>query len=68
MEEKQKDKKPHSISRTHKSPDLTLEEWQVLLRREFGRIQNFNLKNIGQHPIFSEFIVTNPSTPGEATV
>lgn len=32
------------------------------LRREFGQVQNFTLKNVGQHPIFSEFMVTNPDT------
>ncbi|MFQ5485210.1 MAG: DEAD/DEAH box helicase [Desulfobacterales bacterium] len=57
-----KDKKPHQISRTHKPAHLTLEKWQVALRREFGQVQKFRLKNIGQHPVFSEFIVTNPTT------
>lgn len=52
----------HQVSRTHKPDHLTLEQWQVALRREFGLIQNFNLKNIGQHPVFSEFMVTNPDT------
>src|SRR3989304_2890654 len=50
------------LSRTHKPEHLTLEDWQVALRREFGQAQNFRLKNIGHHPIFSEFIVINPTT------
>ena len=50
------------ISRTHKPVRLTLDQWQVALRRQFAQAQNFRLKNIGQHPIFSEFIVTNPAT------
>ena len=58
----QKFKRMPQISRTHKPEHLTLEQWQVTLRREFGQIQNFRLKNIGQHPVFSEFIVTNPAT------
>ena len=57
-----REKRLHQISRTHKPAYLTLEQWQVLLRRQFGQAQNFKLKNIGQHPIFSEFIVTNPTT------
>ncbi len=60
--QKKKNKKPPQISRTHKPDDLTLEQWQVTLRREFGQTQNFKLKNIGERPIFSEFIVTNPAT------
>ena len=58
----QKDKRPLKISPTHKPTHLTVEEWQVILRREFGQAQNFKLKNIGERPIFSEFIITNPST------
>ncbi len=57
-----KTKQRFKISRTNKPPHLTLEQWQVALRREFGQAQNFRLENIGQRPIFSEFIVTNPVT------
>lgn len=58
----QKDKKLHSFSRAHKPSDLSVEEWQVVLRRDFGKSQNFSLKNIGRHPVFSEFIVGNSGT------
>ena len=57
-----KTKQRFKISRTNKPSHLTLEQWQVALRREFGQAQNFRLKNIGQRPIFSEFIITNPAT------
>lgn len=50
------------ISRLRKPEDLSLEAWQVVLRRQFGREQNFRLKNIGGEEIFSEFRVTNPQT------
>jgi superfamily II DNA or RNA helicase len=50
------------ISRLRKPEEMSLEQWQVALRREFGRQQNFRLKNIGSEPIFSEFEVTNPQT------
>jgi hypothetical protein len=33
---------------------MSLEEWQVALRREFGREQDFILKNAGDEPVFSE--------------
>ena len=33
--------------------------WQIALRRQYGREQNFLLENIGTEPVFSEFHVTN---------
>ncbi len=54
--------------RSRKPEDMGLEQWQIALRREFGREQDFRLKNIGDEPIFSEFIVTNPKTKGEYRV
>ena len=50
--------------RTRKPAGMTVEEWQVALRREYGREQDFGMKNVGSQPIFSEFIVTNPATGG----
>jgi superfamily II DNA or RNA helicase len=59
-----KKKKPLKLSvpRTHKPEEMSLEEWQRTLRKEFGILQNFNLKNVGDHPIFSDFRLTNPAT------
>ena len=54
--------KPKKTPRTRKPADMSLEQWQIALRREFGREQEFKLKNIGGEPIFSEFLVTNPET------
>ncbi|MDA8090711.1 MAG: DEAD/DEAH box helicase [Nitrospiraceae bacterium] len=48
------------VPRTHKPDNLDVEEWQRLLRKQFGEQQSFKLKNLGTHPIFSEFSVTNP--------
>ena len=50
------------ISRLRKPEDMSLEAWQIALRRQFGREQKFRLKNIGKDPIFSEFEVANPQT------
>ena len=50
------------LSRLRKPDDMSLEAWQVALRRQFGRQQNFRLKNMGSEPIFSEFEVANPQT------
>jgi hypothetical protein len=41
---------------------MSLEAWQRALRRRFGREQRFRLKNTGDHPVFSEFEVTNPQS------
>ncbi|MDR4508385.1 MAG: hypothetical protein MRJ65_09150 [Candidatus Brocadiaceae bacterium] len=50
------------VPRTHKPEDLELEEWQRILRKQFAEQQNYRLKNIGAHPVFSEFLLTNPGT------
>ncbi len=50
------------ISRLRKPAEMSLEAWQVALRRQFGWEQDFRMKNIGSQPIFSEFEVTNPET------
>jgi superfamily II DNA or RNA helicase len=50
------------LSRMHKPDGLTLEQWQTLLRRQFGREQKFKLVNAGTDPVFSTFNVTNPAS------
>ena len=50
------------LSRLHRPEEMSLEAWQTALRRQFGREQTFHLKNVGGHPIFSEFEVTNPQS------
>jgi len=63
-----KGRKIKKISRLRKPEDMPLEQWQIALRKQFAQKQNFRLKNIGDEPIFSEFIVTNPQTGGEYRV
>ena len=53
---------PKKTPRAHRPDGMTLEEWQIALRREFALEQDFRLKNLGGEPIFSEFAVTNPKT------
>ncbi|MBL7154492.1 MAG: DEAD/DEAH box helicase [Phycisphaerae bacterium] len=53
------------ISRLRRPEDMPLEQWQIALRKQFAQKQNFRLKNVGEEPLFSEFIVTNPETDGE---
>jgi superfamily II DNA or RNA helicase len=57
-----KKRKPAKLSRLYKPAHLSLEEWQIQLRRQFGREQHFTLKNVGAERIFSTFEVTNPQS------
>ena len=43
-----------------KPEDMTVEEWQIALRRQFAEKQNFEVTNTGTHPVFSDFSVFNP--------
>ncbi len=59
---KRQKQRTRKLSRTQKPDDMTLEVWQMELRRQFGRDQSYRLKNIGDQPIFSEFEVSNPQS------
>jgi superfamily II DNA or RNA helicase len=50
------------VPRTHKPEDLSVEDWQRALRKQFGEQQIFTLRNNGDHPVFSEFSLTNPAS------
>ena len=44
----------------HRQPEaMTLREWQIGLRRQFGKKQTFELVNEGDHPVWSDFRVLN---------
>lgn len=46
-----------------KKPDnLTLEEWQYALRKQFAEMRHFIIENRGKHAVFSDFDVYNPET------
>lgn len=50
------------LSRTQQPKNMSLDEWQIALRQEYGRAQNFEMANLNGHPIFSDFSVTNPQS------
>ena len=56
------------ISRVRRPQEMSLEQWQIALRKQFARKQNFRLTNLGTEPIFSEFTVANRQTGGEYRV
>lgn len=46
----------------HYKPDyLSYEEWQIALRRQFAFEQRYSIKNIGEHPVYSDFEVSSDS-------
>ncbi|OGV67695.1 MAG: hypothetical protein A3K19_06385 [Lentisphaerae bacterium RIFOXYB12_FULL_65_16] len=55
-------RKSQQVSRTHRPPEMSIEEWQVALRRQFAQTQQYDVKNAGNESVFSEFEVTNPAT------
>jgi len=56
--------KPRRVSHTRQPEDLTTPDWQVALRRQYGREQAFTMKNLGDEAVFSEFQVHNPASGG----
>lgn len=55
-------KKAPPISRLRAPDGVSLPEWQIALRRQFGRQQAFQLTNMGDAPLFSDFRVVNPAS------
>ena len=55
-----KDKKEKRIPYHIKPVDMTVEEWQKGLRRQYAIEQEFRCENLGEHPVFSDFNITNP--------
>ena len=56
------------LSRLRCPDGMSLEDWQIRLRRQFGRGQVFLVENLGTERIFSEFAVTNSDTKGRYRV
>ncbi|HRI58441.1 MAG TPA: SNF2-related protein [Saprospiraceae bacterium] len=59
---KAKPKKTAKISYHRRPTDISLDLWQLKLRKQFGEDNPFEITNTGNHPIFSEFNVWNPAT------
>jgi superfamily II DNA or RNA helicase len=50
----------------HKRPfDMPMEEWQKALRVQFGKESEFTMTNTGEHPVFSDFILSNPESKAQ---
>lgn len=59
-EKKEKTIKERVIPYSHRPDDMTIDEWQAGLRRQFAINQNFEFENLGDNPVFSDFNVFNP--------
>ncbi len=47
----------------HKKPDnMTLRAWQLALRKQFGQDSTFEIKNLTDRPVYSDFSVFNPAS------
>ncbi len=55
-------KRTPKLSRLRQPPDVSVEAWQTELRRQYGREQSFVMRNVGDHPVLSEFAVSNPAS------
>jgi SNF2 family DNA or RNA helicase len=55
-------KKKNTIPYHRKPDNLSLDEWQIGLRRQFATLQDFKITNIGPEAVFSDYSVYNPQT------
>ena len=64
-----KTKKSNPKVSYHRKPDdMSIEDWQIALRRQFAEKQDFTVKNIGGQSVFSDFQVYNPISDKEYKV
>ena len=53
-------KNPQPVPYHRKPSEMSLEDWQIALRRQFVQVKSFGIENMRDHPVFSDFTVTNP--------
>jgi len=56
------EKKERKVSYYRKPDYLTLEQWQIALRKQFALKQEFEVENLTQEKVFSDFSVYNSKT------
>ncbi|MEI7981963.1 MAG: SNF2-related protein, partial [Bacteroidota bacterium] len=55
-------KNPDTVPYHRKPTDLSLEEWQIALRKQFVAVKSFGIKKLDGHPVFSDYSVYNPES------
>jgi hypothetical protein len=68
QERRKKSKPRFKLSRIIRPDGMSLEDWQIALRREHGRVQEFEIKNVGADAVFSEFLVRNTQSQSTYSV
>ena len=56
------EKKKNTIPYHRKPDNLSLDEWQIGLRRQFASLQEFKISKLGSEAVFSDYSVYNPQT------
>jgi len=59
---KKTEKNPETVPYHRKPTDLSLEAWQVALRKQFVTGKNFAIKKLDGHAVFCDYSVYNPET------
>lgn len=59
---KAKAKKPETVPYHYKPDDMTLETWQMALRKQFVRDKSFKIEKLEGHAVFCDYSVYNPET------
>ncbi len=57
-----KKKKPVRIPYHRKPENLSPEEWQIALRKQFAADNQFQIQRLGEHPLYTDFSVYNPTS------
>ncbi len=71
MTRKRKKPKPAKVPYHKKPEEMSVEQWQLGLRRQFvaDKKQKFSIKYLGgEHPVFGDYSVKNPESGGEYKV
>lgn len=64
-----KGSKRPSVSYHKKPEDLSVDSWQLALRRQIAADQSFEIKKLSdEHPVFADYLVRNPLSGGEYKV
>jgi len=50
----------NAVPYNRKPQELSLEEWQVALRKQFVETRSFGIENLGRDAVFSDYRVINP--------
>ncbi len=50
------------VTHTHKPKEMSDKEWQTTLRKQIAEKEIFNIENIGDEPVYSDFRIHNPNS------